>query len=381
MRRVAIHSLCAFILLPALALAQGSRDEERRDPYKEWLSRDVLYIISEEEKEVFQSLTTDAEKQSFIEQFWQRRDPDPNTPGNEFREEHYRRIAYANEKFHAGKPGWKTDRGLIYIKFGPPDRRATNPTGGRVFRSHEELKASGRQHPSEAMTALPYEVWEYRYLPGLGQEVQFEFVSKDGSPDYKLVMEADEKDALSYITGSFITRSRNRRIGLKTFGGSRLDRVEAYSAAFKPLPARVDDTFVTTQVSLEQFPFEVEYETGYVAEETYCDVAVIVPHRSLNFNRKFEDFVAQVEMEIFVRDIRKVVVGHKADRMEARLGAAEFKQAVEESSAYRTRFTLPPGRFLVEVWVKDVVGAQSSFQQQLVVIEDPATEDSDRSQP
>ncbi len=73
------------------------------------------YIISDEERKAFKNLSNDEEREAFIEQFWLRRNPNPDSPDNEFREEHYRRIAYANEHYAAGKPGWKTDRGHIYI--------------------------------------------------------------------------------------------------------------------------------------------------------------------------------------------------------------------------------------------------------------------------
>jgi GWxTD domain-containing protein len=94
-------------------------DQERRDrlksfknevskPYRNWLDQDVRYIISPEEEQVFKLLSTDDERDQFIEQFWLRRDPTPDTEENEFREEHYRRIQYANEHFAAGVPGWRT---------------------------------------------------------------------------------------------------------------------------------------------------------------------------------------------------------------------------------------------------------------------------------
>ena len=100
--------------------------------YKKWLDEDVIYIITPEERQAFMQLSNDEERDNFIEAFWQRRDPTPDTPENEFKEEHYRRIEYANEHFAAGIPGWKTDRGRIYIIYGQPDEIDSHPSGGIV---------------------------------------------------------------------------------------------------------------------------------------------------------------------------------------------------------------------------------------------------------
>ena len=90
--------------------------------YDKWLNEDVAYIISSQEKKEFRELETDAERDRFIQEFWKRRDPDPSTALNEYREEHYARIQYANEHFdNEGRPGWKTERGRVYIIHGPPD--------------------------------------------------------------------------------------------------------------------------------------------------------------------------------------------------------------------------------------------------------------------
>jgi GWxTD domain-containing protein len=98
--------------------------------YKKWLDEDVRYIITDEEKTAFKQLSNDEERDNFIEAFWARRDPTPDTVENEYKEEHYARIAYANEHFAAGIPGWKSDRGRIYIMYGKPDEIDSHPSGG-----------------------------------------------------------------------------------------------------------------------------------------------------------------------------------------------------------------------------------------------------------
>ena len=116
--------------------------KELDSQYKKWLDEDVVYIISPEERNAFIHLQTNEEREQFIEAFWQRRNPDPDSPENTFKEEHYRRIAYANEHFASGVPGWKTDRGRIYIAWGPPDERDEH-TAGRAIRPTD---GSGRRH-------------------------------------------------------------------------------------------------------------------------------------------------------------------------------------------------------------------------------------------
>ena len=112
--------------------------KELLTPYKKWMDEDVVYIISDEERKAFKQLNTDEEREQFVEQFWLRRDPTPDTEENEFKEEHYRRIAYANEHFASGIPGWRTDRGRIYIQYGPPDEIEAHSSGGSYERPMSE---------------------------------------------------------------------------------------------------------------------------------------------------------------------------------------------------------------------------------------------------
>ncbi len=128
--------------------------QEVSGAYKKWLSEDVVWIITDEERAAFKQLSNDEERDQFIEAFWQRRDPTPDTIENEFKEEHYRRIAYANEHFPAGIPGWKTDRGRMYIMYGPPDEIESHPSGGSYERPME--KGGGET------STYPFEDWRYR---------------------------------------------------------------------------------------------------------------------------------------------------------------------------------------------------------------------------
>ena len=178
---------------PSPVLAQDAED----DHFHRWLREDVLYIITPEEAEVFLDLTTNQEKEHFIEQFWRRRDTDRRTSVNEYKEEHYRRVAYANENFTSGFPGWKTDRGMVYIKFGEPHRRESHPTGGHYVRPSWEGGGS--------TSTYPFERWEYRYLEGVGQDVEIEFVDPTLTGEYRLTANPDEKDALLLTPNAGLT--------------------------------------------------------------------------------------------------------------------------------------------------------------------------------
>ena len=124
-------------------------EKELATPYKKWLEEEVPYIISDEERTAFLQLQTNEEREQFIEAFWQRRDPTPDTVENEFKEEHYRRIAYANERFASGIPGWRTDRGRIYIIWGPPDEIEAHPTGGMYDRPMRKAAARRQRMPTK----------------------------------------------------------------------------------------------------------------------------------------------------------------------------------------------------------------------------------------
>src|SRR5579864_9459845 len=152
-------------------------EKELDTPYKKWLEEEVPYIITDEERSAFLRLQTNEEREQFIEAFWQRRDPTPDTVENEFKEEHYRRIAYANERFSSGIPGWRTDRGRIYIMWGPPDQLESHPTGGTYDRPMEEGGGS--------TSTYPWETWRWRYLEGIGENIILEFVDPSGSGEYQ----------------------------------------------------------------------------------------------------------------------------------------------------------------------------------------------------
>src|SRR5690349_19097973 len=217
-RRVAVAMFSlTFALSPVAAQKKpGDQDPsekprnvkpELKKAYKDWLEKDVAYIITDEERKAFKKLETDDEREHFIEEFWRRRDPDPDTDENEYREEYYERIAYANEHYASGVPGWKTDRGRIYIMYGKPDELETHPSGGTYNR--ESYEGGG------STSTYPFERWFYRYIAGVGSGVEIEFVDPTGSGEYRIARNPNEKDALLMVPGAGLTLSEQLGLSAK----------------------------------------------------------------------------------------------------------------------------------------------------------------------
>jgi len=153
--------------------------------FRKWLDEDVVYIATQEERDAFLALRNNQERDFFIEQFWARRNPNPPLADNPFKEEHYRRIAYANQHFASSVPGWKTDRGRIYIIYGRPDEIESHPIGGAYTRPFNE--------GGGMTTTYAFEKWRYRHIDGVGDDIEIEFVDLSGTGDYRIAMSPDEK--------------------------------------------------------------------------------------------------------------------------------------------------------------------------------------------
>ena len=188
-------ALTVLILLSSTALVlsawQGSpgqaseqTDKNLKSPWQKWLNEDVVYIITDQERVAFKSLTSDEERQQFVEQFWERHDPTPGTPENEFKEEHYRRITYANKHWGGSEAGWKADRGRIYIRYGPPDEIDSHPAGGSYDRPASEGGGA-------AMT-YPFEDWRYLHFENIGS-LDIEFVDLTSTGDFRMTLDPKQK--------------------------------------------------------------------------------------------------------------------------------------------------------------------------------------------
>src|SRR5437588_6524613 len=286
--------------------------QELGKTYKKWLDEDVRWIITDEERQTFKQLSNDEERDQFIEAFWARRDPTPDTPENEFKEEHYRRIAYANEHFAAGIPGWKTDRGRMYIMYGPADEIESHPSGGTYDRPMEEGGGT--------TSTYPFEQWRYRYLEGVGQEVIIEFVDTCMCGDYHMTIDRSEKDALLYTHNAGLTlyeqmgmSSKAQRFngGLERLGAGpfnqdlttkQFDRLETFAKLNKPPAIKFKDLeeVVTHKISVNLMPFEVRADFVKVTGDTVLvPVTLQVKNRDVTFVNK--DGIQRGVVNIFGR--------------------------------------------------------------------------------
>src|SRR5712692_5548190 len=281
--------------------------------YKKWLNEDVVWIITDQERAAFKQLSNDEERDNFIEAFWQRRDPTPDTEENEYKEEHYRRIAYTNEHFAAGIPGWKTDRGRIYIMYGPADEVESHPSGGTYQRPMEE---GGGQ-----TSTFPFEQWRYRYLEGIGQEVIIEFVDTCMCGDYHMTMDRSEKDALLYTPNAGLTlyeqmgmsnkASRFTQGGVERLGASpfnrdmqskEFDRLEQYAKLNKPPAVKFKDLeeVVSHKINMNLMPFDVRADFVRVTGDTVLvPVTLQIKNRDITFQNK--DGIQRGTVNIFGR--------------------------------------------------------------------------------
>ena len=348
-----------------------SLKQELSKTYKKWLDEDVRWIITDEERAAFKQLSNDEERDQFIEAFWQRRDPTPDTVENEFKEEHYRRIAYANEHFAAGIPGWKSDRGRIYIQYGPPDEIESHPSGGNYERPIEEGGGS--------TSTFPFEDWRYRYLEDIGQEVIIEFVDTCMCGDYHMTMDRSEKDALLYTPNGGLTLYEQLGVASKTSrftnggierlgygpGGAQnaqakeFDRLEQFAKLQKPPAVKFKDLeeVVSHKISVNLMPFDVRADFVKVTGDTVLvPVTVQIKNRDITFQNK--EGVQRGTVNIFGRVT--TLSGHIAqtfeDTVQQDIPAELLPKVTENSSVYWKALPLRPGRYRFDIVVKDVNG-------------------------
>ena len=331
--------------------------------YKDWVSKDVAYIITKDEKRAFDKLTTDEERENFIENFWRRRDPNPDTEENEYREEFYERIAYANEHFTSGTPGWKTDRGRIYITFGKPDSIESHPSGGAYDRPSYEGGGS--------TTTYPFEVWFYRHLDSVGEGIEVEFVDPTGTGEYRIARSPYEKDALASVPGAGLTTAEQLGLSDKSQrnnGGLGANFMREQDNPFRRMeiitnlqrPPQVK--FSDLQSSLESpvidnNPLDFDLRVDFFRQS---DERVVTAFTIQTDNKElvFEQVggLETARMNIFGRIT--AVAGKRSgifeDSVTTNASPAELAEARERKSIYQKAIALTPGTYKVDVVVRDV---------------------------
>jgi GWxTD domain-containing protein len=341
---------------------------ELSSPYKVWLDEEVPYIITDAERDTFLSLHTNEERENFIESFWLRRDPTPDTPENEFKEEHYRRIAYANEHFASGLPGWKTDRGHIYIIWGKPDDIDAHPSGGQYNRTDQE--GGGETE------TFPFETWHYNYLEGLGNNIDLEFVDTSGSNEYHLTTDPEEKDALLYVPGAGLSELEEYGMADKTqrferSDGTHLpvnyycnpgqnDEFARYELAAKifvapPVKNKELEALVKARIVRNQLPFDYGFSFLRVTSNSVLvPITIELNNHSMTFQEK--DGVHLGTLNIFGRisTPSERVVQTFEDTISDDFPDSLFQQYLTKKSIYGKTIPLSPGLYKLDLVVKDV---------------------------
>ena len=341
----------------AAALAKESA------PYTSWLE-EVIYIITPAERAAFQRLTTNEERDQFIEEFWRRRNPDPDSPENTAREEHFRRIAYANDHFSSGVPGWKTDRGHIYILWGPADEVDFHAAGSPYTRTPQE-------GGGETVT-YAFEVWRYRHLGEIGDNIELEFVDPTGTGEFHLTMDPGEKDALAHVPGAgpslseIFGASRAQRFSntngttlpapLGGYAGfDEFDNLERFFKVQRP-PERLKDLEAMVNVRVIRDQIHIDHRFDFLratGDSVLVPITLQVPNRELHFTGK--NGVQSAVLNLYGRIT--TVSGRVAQAFEEVISCdvpdSLFQSSVNHSSVYQRTIPLRSGLYRLDVVVKD----------------------------
>ena len=363
---------------------QKAIQKEMESPYKKWINGPIGYLITPAERAAFKKLTTDDERDQFIEEFWRRRNPSPGSSENSFKEEIYRRIAYANEHYSSGIPGWRTDRGHIYIMYGPPDEVESHPSGGTYVANPTDLPYAGPS-ASNTMTTYPFEDWTYRYIPGIGENVELEFVDPTMTGEYHLTMNPCEKDAMANVPGDMTGCQGGVAIGsiwnpnlvispsqlnssgtggtnsmvTSNFMGAKYDefnRLDLYSKIFQAPSVKFNDlkTMVTSTLTAQLLPFSVRTDFIKITDDTVLTpVTIQVPNREMQFENK--DGVMHAVLDIYGRltTIGGRVANTFEDSVAVDVPQHDFQAYVNQKSVYQKAVYPRPGRYKLSIVVKD----------------------------
>src|SRR5258705_5169146 len=388
-RTLLASAFSLFIVLPSIFAQQGpdpatapapqkmnkeAKKKMRRtlkeldSSYRQWLSEDVTYIISPDERNAFLQLDTNEEREQFIEQFWLRRSSNPDLPENDFKEEHYRRIAYTNEHFASGIPGWRTDRGRMYIMWGPADEVESHPTGGTYDRPMDEGGGS--------TSTYPWETWRWRYLEGIGENVILEFVDPSGSGEYHMTMDPSEKDALLHVPGAGLSLMESMGMASKadrftrsdgtnmptTMGGTpssmnEFTRLELFAKVNKPPEVKFKDleAVVTSRIVRDQVHFNWRTDYLKVTNDTVLvPVTVQVPNSQLSFHSK--DGIHTAVLNVFgrVSTLTGRVVQTFEDSVPPDFPDSLYQQSLKLQSIYQKAVPLRPCLYRLDLVIKEV---------------------------
>jgi GWxTD domain-containing protein len=349
---------------------EAALKKELETPWKKWLNEDVVYIITDEERKAFKQLNTDEEREQFVEQFWLRRDPTPDTVENEFKEEHYRRIAYANERYASGAPGWKMDRGRIYIVFGPPDEIDEHPSGGTYNRPTAE--GGGET------TTFPFEDWRYRYIEGIGNDIIIEFVDTTMTGEYHMTMDPSEKDALTYVPGAGLTlaeqlgmsdkmarfnRTDGTHMGAPLGGNApasynQFDRLNQFAKLQQAPTVKYKDleAAISTRITYNILPMQVRVDYVRVTESSVlANITVQFENRDLQFQKK--DGIEKSLVNLFgrVTSMTRRPITTFEKPLEVDAPPDMLAKYAQQKEIFQQSIPLAPNRYRLNIVAKDTI--------------------------
>jgi GWxTD domain-containing protein len=365
--------------IPVFAQKDKDKDKPNQDPtsnprnvkpelkeaYKKWRNTDVAYIITKEEKRAFDALVTDEERENFIENFWRRRDPNPDTEENEYREEYYERIAYANEHFTSGIPGWKTDRGRTYIAWGKPDSVESHPSGGSYDRPSYEGGGS--------TTTYPFEIWFYRHLDGVGDGLEIEFVDPTGTGEYRIARNSNEKDALLMVPGAGLTTAE--QLGMSDKGDrisginnganyqreqdSPFRRMEIIANLQRPPQVKFSDlqASLTDSPVIDNNPLGFDLRIDFFRQSEDRVIAtftVQTDNKELQFEKIGGLETARINIFGRITAVSGKRSGIFEDSVTSNATTEELADMRDRKSVYQKAIALTPGTYKVDVVVRDV---------------------------
>jgi GWxTD domain-containing protein len=336
-----------------------------------WLLNEVPDIITAAERRGFLELGTEEEREQFKEIFWRDRNPEPESPVNPVREEHYRRLAYADEHFASGILGRKTDRGRIYIIWGPPDEIESHPTGGTYDRPPEQGGGS--------TSTYPWELWRYRNLEGIGENIEIEFVDPSGSGEYHIALDPCEKDALARVpgTGSSLSELLGRSSKADRFTNSNgttcpvplggqlasmneFDRMDRYFRVQRP-PERFKDLEEKVGSRIVQSQIHLDYRADFLRITTntaLVPITVQVPNSDLSFQSKQGVHSADLNVYGRITTPGGVVAQTFEDVISRDFHESLFPSAMSLSSIYQKSVPLRSGLYRLDLVIKDTLSGK-----------------------
>jgi GWxTD domain-containing protein len=382
MKKIALSILiCGF--LAGLLSAQGKAKPVLPEKYKTWLDKEVVYIITAKERDVFRELDTDRERDLFIEAFWKQRDPTPGTPRNEFKEEHYKRWRYANEYFGRGtpRPGWMTDRGRVYIVLGPPQNIEENDNINGVF---------------------PTQVWFYQGDPAYGLPAGFNliFFKKQGIGEYVLYSPADDGPQsliADYMQDAKDDRAAYQRLAnlapnlapqtLSLIPGERV-MPGTVSLASNMLLAnvfsfpqkKVQDSYAEAMLKYKDI-IEVDYSANYISSDAFVSVIknsagfylvhYSVEPKKISVDSYGNTYSANFELDGRVSDADGNTVFQYAKEVPVSFTGDQFKDLGSTSLAIQDMFPLVPGTYRLDLLFKNTVSKEfSSLEEKITIPEE-----------